>query len=1173
MKTMTYMVRIIYFVVTLVSIHEIRAQNDEISLSGIWSFQPAGSVKTTLQVPGFYVWKLSPKSTLNFPTTVTGPWKIVEGKSEATYETTFQIPATMTGKRIFLHFESVNFLADIYINGNFVTRHIGGYLPFEIDITSIVQVPSSNTLKVAIKYWDSSFVDSAQKPLWPVGFYDNYWGLGITGDVSILARNPVYIENIYVKTSVAEQKIDAIVAVVNADVVSHSILLENQVEKSGSQVLSWSDQSISIPAGDTIEVSLSQNWSNPCLWWPDDPYLYQFLSRVKENGAIQDVKSERFGFRDFKVEGDHFLLNGIKTNLRGDNVTIYSEKQYWYYLTPTPQTWAAILDSMKALNFNVIRLHQSPPPQWMFDLCDEKGMMVIAESALMWRSEVNPYQSAIYAKNGVTWQKKWIRQYRNHPSIVMWSAENEMYVWGGKQCSLNQLIAFADAIEEKDASRPILFDGDKDLDGYADVMSYHYIYGFPKGWPSGSIYTSLGEYVSASKPSSNGEFEWWNSSVAAAEHVRRQCIMSRASRIVGFSDFRPYRLDWAWHPNPNYTDIYNSDWTPSKQQKDLVKTTFNPVAAFDKSFYEYRVDEWTPVYNENDLITRNLVIFNEERANTQVEVRINIWIGETLSQMKSFTLDVPLGEHVERAAQFRAPFVAYDRSAKVEFCTYKNGERKFSETYIYWIQNRGLCPPKKVQQLNVTRQQNGLDITWPAVIQDQDGASETIDRYVLYRSSNCFTTTAGIDSFIVQNQTRFTDTHTSHIGNPALNVYYRIRAVDNTQLTSDLSDIFVDFDYSLKAEGGTNFNQIAIPVNDPELKDAKTLQSRIPTSRSIVRWDAAHQGYEQYIPAVAATNFDLEPGQACWVHSATDAEVDFTGKIATPIYSLSKIENGTSFNMVMLPLDCTNLTMASEMMEDIGNCNSVAKWDNTIQGFVQYDPTVPISDFTITPGYPYLVNITANKTWPNERESGKVVSRQYTEMESDVSHAPHLVWGETVGKPQSYSAYILERPESKLTATSPGCVLDEKMWKVQCAAFQEGWCAGETLIVDLQDQAGKETRFEITLSWNPSDQVENKLERETGHPKLFGLANYPNPFNGQTTIQFTLDKSSHVQLDIINARGQWVCQLVDRQMSPGSFQFRWNAKDNLSRSVPAGLYLARLKAGRLSRIRKMILTN
>ena len=1153
------------------------AQTDSLSLNGLWSFQPSGSAKTSLAVPGFYVWKVSPKSTLNFPTAADKPWKVIEGIPEATYETTFQIPETMNGKRIFLRFESVNFLAKIYINGSLVISHIGGYLPFEIDITSIVEIPSSNTLKVEIKYWDPSFVDANDCPLWPVGFYDNFWGLGITGGVTILARNPVYIENAYIQTSVSQHKIDAVVSLTNADLTDHTVILESRVEHNGSSVFSWSDRTVLVPAGDTVEVSLSQPWADAHLWRPDDPYLYQFISRVKENGSVTDTRKEQFGFREFRIEGNHFLLNGIQTNLHGDNITIYSEKQYWYYLVPTPQAWSAILDSMKALNFNTIRLHQSPPPQWMFDLCDEKGMMVISESAIMWRDEINPLRSPVYAQNSITWLKEWIRQYRNHPSIVIWSAENEMYVWGLHQCSREQLISFANTIEQNDPSRPIFFEGDTNLDGYADIMSYHYIYGYPKGWPTGSIYTSLSGYVSATIPTSQGEFEWWSSAVSAALHVRRQCVMTRASRIVGFSDIRPYRLDWAWHPNPSYTDIYDPTWTPSKEEKEFLRDTNNPIAVFDKSYYETKILDWNPAYNENDLISRNFVIFNDEWENTEIDIQVNTRIGGVLTGTKRISVDVPLGNHIEQTITFRAPLVTYNRDVEVELCSYKNNIKRFSETYTYLIKNNGLAQPKKVEQITRTRQDDGLTITWAAVTKDVEDLPETIDHYLLYRSMDDFTNPAEIDSFEVKNQTTFKDTETGHINDPNLNVYYTIYAIDNMGFYSAPSDTIVDFDYTIQTGGETNFSHIAVPIDDPNLKDARALLSKIPACKSIVRWDGAHQGYQQYVPEVSSTNFTIKPGDACWVQTSSDTVADFWGSIAMPAYSLSKIEDGSSFHAIMLPLDLQDLTTASELLADMEGCNSVAKWDNATQGFVQYDPGVPGSNFSVWPGHPYLVSVTKDIVWPVREPVEKSIPEPLITMESDFSRAPHLVWGE-IGRdvervPKNFTAWIEERPEPKLTSNSPGCFLSDDLWKVQCASLPGGWRAGETLVVELTDQQGTVFQTKTILTWNPSDNAEKVTGQTTSLPKSISLQNYPNPFNGETAIRIDLNHACHVELDILNARGQKICWLLDQDMDAGSFTVHWNAEDSRNLPVSAGLYLIRLKAGSQIEVRKILLMN
>jgi beta-galactosidase/beta-glucuronidase len=312
MKTRNNDILLLFLLWMVLNFRASEAQTITLNLSGTWSFQPSGSSKTTLAVPGFYVWKANARPDLPFPSTVTGPWMIVEGKAESIYETSFQIPAEMRGKRLFLRFESINFLADIELNQHFIKRHIGGYLPFEIDITNHVDTSSTNQLTVAVKYWDSSFLDASNLPVWPVGFYDNYWCLGITGDVSIIARNSVYTENIYVQTSVSQKKIDAVISLTNADLTDHTVLLQNRVERDGSPVLSWSDQSILVPAGDTIKVSLTQNWSNPHLWWPDDPFLYQFVSCIKEGGVIRDTRSERFGFRDFKLMAFVICSTGLE---------------------------------------------------------------------------------------------------------------------------------------------------------------------------------------------------------------------------------------------------------------------------------------------------------------------------------------------------------------------------------------------------------------------------------------------------------------------------------------------------------------------------------------------------------------------------------------------------------------------------------------------------------------------------------------------------------------------------------------------------------------------------------------------------------------------------------------------------------------------------------------------
>ena len=161
-----------------------------VDLNGIWDFTPTGFPTTTIRVPGFYVWCTSIEDgRVGYSWVDNEIGRITDGQPEARYEKSFSIPSSMAGKRLILQFDAVNYLADVYIDNQYVGTHIGGYLPFEFDITSFVSVPSTATVKVEIRYYDSRFIMADGRPLWPFGFYGNYWELGIVGEVRLIGRS------------------------------------------------------------------------------------------------------------------------------------------------------------------------------------------------------------------------------------------------------------------------------------------------------------------------------------------------------------------------------------------------------------------------------------------------------------------------------------------------------------------------------------------------------------------------------------------------------------------------------------------------------------------------------------------------------------------------------------------------------------------------------------------------------------------------------------------------------------------------------------------------------------------------------------------------------------------------------------------------------------------------
>lgn len=647
---------------------------DEIvSLNSEWQWTPVGLPQRTLSVPGYYVWKTEINPRFVFDASIQGPLAVVEGVPESEYERMFDIPHDFAGKRIFLHFEAVNYVAAISVNGQDLGVHQGGYLPFEIDITDVVTASSTgNQLSVRILYDDWRFLLSDELVYWPNGFFGLYWDLGITDAVSLIARSECYLSDMAIVTSVTDQWLSVSAEIVNAGAEEKQLSVYGAVE--GGPILSG--QSLTLAAGDSTILSWDIPWADARLWWPDDPYLYRLTLNVSEAGQQQHTRTQRFGFREVGVSGAQFLLNGTPWRLMGDSYVLHGEKRYHKYGFVDEALWPALLDSMRAVNINTIRFHQSPPPSWMIDACDEAGMLVIGESAIYGAAA---YRTDRFVNNGIIWLKNWIRRDRNHPSIVLWSVENEMKMLDQKFLD-DQIRMWGDAVREADPSRPIIYDGDGDLGGHADFFSLHYKFGFPNGfYPTTSIYDALAEGIPTGLPVSHGEFEWSRGEIPESERVRRQCVKTRAMRFLNWADIRPYRLDWAWHWNPNFFEMDYGGWHPSFSEIQFLKASLSLVAVFDEDYYRFNHSPAPPTYHENSLVKRILTTFNDSRYATPVTVQWRVVLNEVVMQYGDFTVQPAPGQRAQNQVSFFAPIVSADAVFDLEVEAWQNGRQVFNE--------------------------------------------------------------------------------------------------------------------------------------------------------------------------------------------------------------------------------------------------------------------------------------------------------------------------------------------------------------------------------------------------------------------------------------------------------------------------------------------------------------
>lgn len=386
----------------------------------------------------------------------------------------FKLPSVMEGMRIFLRFEGVHYYCEVYVNGNKVGSHEGGFTPFEFDITDLVN-PGENEILVGVK--DRNFYNVGGLTPYPWG---SFWGEHIRGiwqDVYLVARPVVYIDDVFVQTSYRNRQLKVTLWVTNKSEKTQdldvSVLIK---DKEGKDVpLSVVPQKLLIQKGERREVQFSLLWDNPRFWSPDDPYLYTLIASIG-NAVLNDEVRLRFGFREFWIEGNAFYLNGRRIKLRGDA---------WHYMGipyQTPEYARLWFRMAKETGLNHIRLHAQVYPSFYLDIADEEGILITDESSI-WASACNFLYNEEFWRRSKEHIREFVLRDRNHPSVVIWSVANEVMAAHGVNPNdgapsldwlFSKIYELVQEIKSLDPTRPVSSDGDEDLGGRGEIFSLHY---------------------------------------------------------------------------------------------------------------------------------------------------------------------------------------------------------------------------------------------------------------------------------------------------------------------------------------------------------------------------------------------------------------------------------------------------------------------------------------------------------------------------------------------------------------------------------------------------------------------------------------------------------------------------------------------------------------------------
>jgi beta-galactosidase len=390
------------------------------------------------------------------------------------YRKSFRLPAGARGRVAWLEFDGVYMNSDVWINGVHLGRRPYGYVSFAYDVTEHL-VPGVNVVAVR--------VDNERQPnsRWYTGsgIYRHVW-------LTIVDRLHVGHWGTYVTTPRADSAGAEVLVrarVENGYSAPRRGVLRSVVVDSAGREVARTDTPFSLVGGQDVELEQRLQVEAPRLWSVEAPTLYTLRSVVRDGAQVADEASTMFGIRSIAYDKDRgFLLNGRRVKMRG--VNLHHDAGGLGAAVPE-RVWLRRLQALKAMGANAIRTSHNPPAPEFLDLCDRLGFLVMAEAFDEWTIDKVPEG---YHKYFAEWSERdvtdFVHRDRNHPSIVLWSAGNEI----GEQSTpdgMQVLRRLVDIFHREDPTRPVTTGNDRIVAdsnpatlaflNAEDVVGYNYV--------------------------------------------------------------------------------------------------------------------------------------------------------------------------------------------------------------------------------------------------------------------------------------------------------------------------------------------------------------------------------------------------------------------------------------------------------------------------------------------------------------------------------------------------------------------------------------------------------------------------------------------------------------------------------------------------------------------------
>ena len=344
-------------------------------------------------------------STARFPNYVGVGW----------YRRTFTPDPALQGKSVRLHFGAVYHEAEVFLNGVSIGTHVGGYTPFEFDVTDKLIFGQPNEITVSA---DNTYKRGAW---WP-------WG-GISRSVTLIGNNPIRLvwQHIHGDPDLAAGTATVFVKfrLQNTGATPADVTIR-------SRLASWNQELVNaihtVNAGETKDITARFNLpaERVRLWHFDHPEFYHLQTTLTVSGQVQHAVSDRFGIRKIEVSATEFRLNGEPVRLVGFNRIADDAGPHGN--TEPDVLVNADIDLMKRAGANMQRINCVPQATNLLNRMDEKGMMIVV-GIPVWGDD--PQTTLVDNPLTKQWIREMIERDYNHPCVIGWEVANESYQYLG----------------------------------------------------------------------------------------------------------------------------------------------------------------------------------------------------------------------------------------------------------------------------------------------------------------------------------------------------------------------------------------------------------------------------------------------------------------------------------------------------------------------------------------------------------------------------------------------------------------------------------------------------------------------------------------------------------------------------------------------------------------------